>query len=60
MAGEATGGSGLRSPVRWGSIAMGTILVIAAVVLCCGLCAYGISRAVRGARDRRGARHATG
>jgi hypothetical protein len=32
---------------------MGAILVIAAVALCCGLCAYGISRAVRRARQRR-------
>ena len=29
-----------------------TILMIAAVVLCCGLCAYGISRAVRWSRER--------
>ena len=32
---------------------MATILVIAAAALCCGLCAYGISRAVRWARERR-------
>lgn len=30
---------------------MSTILVIAAVTLCCGLCAYGISRAVRRSRE---------
>jgi hypothetical protein len=36
---------------------MEAILVIAAVVLCCGLCAYGISRLVRGARERRDAKH---
>ena len=33
---------------------MVAVLVIAAVVLCCGLCAYGIGRAVQRARERRG------
>jgi len=36
-----------------GGMAMTTILVIAAVVACCGLCVYGISRAVRRSRERR-------
>ncbi len=31
----------------------GIILVAIGVVICCGLCAYGISTAVRRARDRR-------
>jgi hypothetical protein len=38
---------------------MATILVIAAVVLCCGVCAYGISRAIRRARERREAQRLT-
>ena len=32
---------------------MTAILVIAAVALCCGLCAYGISRAVSRSREGR-------
>ena len=32
---------------------MVTILIFAAAVLCCGLCAFGISRVVRGAKERR-------
>jgi len=32
---------------------MVTVLVIVSVVLCCGLCGYGINRAVRRARERR-------
>jgi len=31
---------------------MATILGIGAVALCCGLCVYGISRAVRRAKER--------
>jgi hypothetical protein len=40
---------------RWSEevTAMVTILIFAAAVLCCGLCAYGISRVVRGAKERR-------
>ena len=34
-------------------MAMATILLIAAVAACCGLCAYGISRSVRRSRERR-------
>jgi hypothetical protein len=34
-------------------MAMTTILVIGAAAACCGLCAYGISRAVRRSRERR-------
>jgi hypothetical protein len=36
-----------------GGMAMAIILVIGAVATCCGLCAYGISRAVRWSRERR-------
>jgi hypothetical protein len=32
---------------------MATILWIAAVAACCGLCAYGINRAVRRSKERR-------
>jgi hypothetical protein len=38
---------------------MATILVIAAVALCCGLCGYGISRAVRRAKERRESKQLT-
>jgi hypothetical protein len=30
-----------------------TFLVIVGVALCCGLCAYGINKAVRRAKERR-------
>jgi hypothetical protein len=33
---------------------MATVLWITAAILCAGLCAYGITTAVRRARDRRG------
>ncbi|HEV8683427.1 MAG TPA: hypothetical protein VGS09_11755 [Actinomycetota bacterium] len=32
---------------------MVVVLAIVGVVLCCGLCGYGINRAVRRARERR-------
>lgn len=32
---------------------MVAVLVIVGVVLCCGLCGYGINRAVRRPRERR-------
>jgi hypothetical protein len=38
---------------------MATILVIAAVIVCCGLCGYGISRAVRRSKERREAKQLT-
>jgi hypothetical protein len=46
---------------RWqeGVTAMATILIFAAVVLCCGLCAYGITRVVRRAKERREGQHMT-
>lgn len=34
-------------------MAMVPILVIVGVVACCGLCAYGISRALRRAKERK-------
>jgi hypothetical protein len=34
-------------------MAMATILVVIGLALCCGLCAYGINRAVRRAKERR-------
>lgn len=42
-----------RPPIagRRGWTAMAAILLVAAAALCCGLCAYGISRAVRRARE---------
>jgi hypothetical protein len=41
-----------QAPARE-EMAMTTIFVIAAVVACCALCAYGISRVVRRSRERR-------
>jgi hypothetical protein len=38
---------------RGGGGAMLTILIVIGVVLCCGLCGYGIDRAVRRAKERR-------
>jgi hypothetical protein len=32
---------------------MAAILVVVGVALCCGLCAYGVNRAVRRAKERR-------